>query len=316
MRFILAPLAGFTNAAFRLLCLKGGADCVYTEMVSMAGLAHGSNPTHHLMEVLKEEKNIVCQIFGSKPDEAAFAAKQVSQTGRFSAINLNCGCPMPKVVHEGAGAALINSPELIHDCLAAMKKETSLPVTLKTRPGPKPDNVKMFEILAAAEDAGASEITLHARFTSQAHGGDVHLEKLAELVSRSKIPVVGNGSVIDEASAKAMEETGVSGIMIGRAALNDPFIFARLKGQEAPEFTVEIRKSLYREHIKLLKELHSQIRKSFPDDYIPSLDAYVSGFLRTHLFRYFSGLRGASEIRRQMNDIHSVEEVLNLSERF
>jgi nifR3 family TIM-barrel protein len=316
MKFILAPLAGFTNAAFRTLCLKGGADLVYTEMVSMAGLAHSSNPTRHLMEVLPDEKNTACQIFGSKPHEAAIAAKEVSKTGYFTSINLNCGCPMPKVVREGAGAALIHSPELIHDCLVAMKSVTSLPVTLKTRPGPKPDNIKMFEILSAAEDAGATEITLHARFTSQAHGGEVHLKLLAELVSRAKIPVIGNGSVVDVASAKAMEETGVAGIMIGRAALNDPFIFARLKGAQAPEFTPDVRKKLFHDHIDLLIKLYSQIKNKFPSDYLPTLDSYVSGFLRTHLFRYFSGLRGAAEIRRHMNDIHTVEDVMKISNIF
>jgi nifR3 family TIM-barrel protein len=316
MKFILAPLAGFTNAAFRLLCLKGGADCVYTEMVSMAGLAHGSNPTRHLMEALPGETNTACQIFGSKPHEAAIAAKKATATGYFTSINLNCGCPMPKVVHEGAGASLIKSPELIHDCLAAMKSATNLPITLKTRPGPKPDNVKMFEILSAAETAGASEIALHARFTSQAHGGEVHLDLLADLVSRAKIPVIGNGSVVDEASAKKMAETGVAGIMIGRAALNDPFIFARLKGTDAPEFTPDVRKKLFHEHIELLIKLHTQIRNKFPSDYLPTLDAYISGFLRTHLFRYFSGLRGAAEIRRHMNDIHTVADVMKLSEGF
>jgi tRNA-dihydrouridine synthase B len=174
----------------------------------------------------------------------------------------------------------------------------------------------MFEILSAAETAGASEIALHARFTSQAHGGEVHLDLLAELVSRAKIPVIGNGSVVDEASAKKMTETGVAGIMIGRAALNDPFIFARLKGTEAPEFTPDVRKKLFHEHIELLIKLHTQIRNKFPSDYLPTLDAYISGFLRTHLFRYFSGLRGAAEIRRHMNDIHTVADVMKLSEGF
>ena len=316
MKFFLAPLAGFTNAAFRLLCHEGGADCVYTEMVSMAGLAHGSNPTRHLMEILPGEKNVACQIFGSKPHEAAIAAKEVSETGYFTSIDLNCGCPMPKVVHEGAGAALIHTPEKIHDCLAAMKSATALPVTLKTRPGPKPDNVKMFEILAAAESAGASQITLHARFTSQAHGGTVHLDLLAELVSRSKIPVIGNGSVVDAESAAEMAKTGVAGIMIGRAALNDPFVFARLKGENAPEFTPDARKELFRKHVEYLVSLHKRIAEKVPGDRLPPIDAYVSGFLRTHLFRYFTGLRGATELRRNMNSIHSVEETLKCADAF
>lgn len=311
MKFVSAPLAGFTNAAFRVMCKMGGADLTYTEMVSAAGLAHGSIATRRLMEVLDGESDVVCQLFGSKPDEISVATREISETKRFVGIDLNAGCPMPKVVREGAGAALVKNPQLIYDCLKAMKDATDLPITLKTRPGPKPDQVKMLEILDAAEKAGVFGITLHARFTSQAHGGDVHLDLLSELVSRSKVPITGNGSVVDRESALKMAQTGVKTIMIGRAALNNPLIFNELKNDVQEELTREKRLELFLTHVDLLLKQHEMLVSRYPD-YTTSADDLVSCIFRTHLFRYFSGIRGSSEIRRRMNDIHTVKEVLEL----
>lgn len=283
----------------------------YTEMVSAAGLAHGSSPTRHLLEVLPEEGPVACQLFGSKPDELAFAAREVSSLGRFVELNLNAGCPVPRIVREGSGSALVRKPELVHDLLAAMVAESGIPVTLKTRPGPRPDKVLMMELLDAAETAGAKGITLHARFTSQNHGGDVHLDLLAELVGAAKIPVAGNGGVKDEATAKAMADTGVSSIMVGRAALSDPYIFARLKGLDVQSPPPG---DLFRENACALVMLHEQIAKRFPHDHLPSLDAWVACAARTHLFRYFSGTRGAGELRRRLSSVRTMAEAMSAIE--
>ena len=309
MKFVLAPIAGFTNAAFRLMATRGGADMTYTEMVSAAGLAHGSSPTRHLLEVLPGEGPVACQLFGSKPDELAFAAREVSALGRFVELNLNAGCPVPRIVHEGAGAALVRKPELVHDLLAAMVAESDIPVTLKTRPGPRPDKVLMMELLDAAETAGAKGIALHARFTSQNHGGDVHLDLLAELAGAAKIPVAGNGGVRDEATAKAMADTGVSAIMVGRAALPDPYLFARLKRLDAQ---VPSPGDLFRENAAALVMLHAQIARRFPGDRLPSPDAWVTCAARTHLFRYFSGVKGAGEFRRRLASVRTIGDVESL----
>ena len=294
-RYVLAPIAGFTNAAFRLMATRGGADLTYTEMVSAAGLAHGSSPTRHLLELLPGEGPVACQLFGSKPDELAFAAREVSSLGRFVEINLNAGCPVPRIVREGAGSALVKNPALVHDLLAAMVAETELPVTLKTRPGPRPDRVLMFELLDAAETAGARGLTLHARFTSQNHGGEVHLDLLAELVQRARIPVTGNGGVKDAETAHAMAATGVAAVMIGRAALPAPWIFSELKGLAPDGKTCDppSPQRLFREHLDALVALHAQLALRFPNDHLPSLDTWVTGAARTHLFRYFAGMQGA-----------------------
>ena len=304
---VLAPIAGFTNAAFRLIATRGGADMTYTEMVSAAGLAHGSVPTRYLLEVLPGEGPVICQLFGSNPDEMAFAAREVSGLGRFAEINLNAGCPVPRIMHEGAGAALVKSPERVHDLLAAMVAESSVPVTLKTRPGPRPDRVLMLELLDAAEKAGAKGITLHARFTSQRHSGEAHLDLLAELVRKARIPVTGNGGVKDAATARTMADTGVSAIMVGRAALADPCIFAKLKGGEGNSPPPDV--SLFMTHVNALIALHSQISAHFPNDRILSVDDWVATIARIHLFRYFAGLRGAAELRRRLSTARSMDEV-------
>ena len=307
MKYVLAPIAGFTNAAFRLMASRGGADLTYTEMVSAAGLAHGSSPTRHLLEVLPGEGPVACQLFGTNPDELAYAAREVSATGRFVELNLNAGCPVPRIVREGAGSALVKDPARVHDLLLAMVGATDLPVTLKTRPGPRPDKVLMFELLDAAETAGAKGITLHARFTSQNHGGAVHLELLAELVQRARIPVTGNGGIKDVETARAMAETGVAAIMVGRAALPNPYIFSTLSPQSStPNFQSS---TLFREHLEALKSLHAQIAANFPQDRLPTLDAWVAGAVRTHLFRYFAGRPGVGELRRRLATIRTLREI-------
>ena len=330
--FVLAPLAGFTNAAFRRVCFRRGAALTYTEMVSAAGLAHGSSPTRHLMEILPDEGPVACQIFGSKPDELAFAAREASrlrrtsaggsEIPRFTALDLNAGCPMPKIVKEGAGAALVKNPQLVYDCLKAMKAETDLPVTLKTRPGPRPDTILMKELLDAAQTAGCSGITLHARFTSQLHGGDVHLDLLSELVQVSKIPVTGNGGVYNSDTAKAMAQTGVAAIMIGRAALANPWIFGDLCGASPKEIdeaeSAKRRRALqdevFREHLASALELRAQLERNFPEDHVPSVDDFVAYTLHTHLFRYFNRRQNAAGFRRRLGEARTLAETLALIE--
>ena len=308
VKYSLAPLAGFTDAAFRRLCARHGADLTYTEMVSAAGLAHGSRPTRHLMETLPGEGPVACQLFGSKPDELEYSAREVSALGRFVELNLNAGCPVPKVTREGAGATLVNDPAKVHDLLKAMKRGTDLPVTLKTRPGPRPDKVMLWELLDAAEAAGASGIILHARFTSQNHGGEVHLDLLSELVERAKIPVTGNGGVADAKTARDMAKTGVAGIMVGRAALANPQLFTVLKGGAADCDRMETLK----DHLAAVVELHEALARDFPEDHIPSVDGMCSIQMHTHLFRYFSGRPGAAELRRRLNSIRTLSEILSL----
>ena len=321
MKFVLAPLAGFTDAPFRRLCFENGADLAYTEMVSAAGLAYGSSPTRHLMEVMPGEGPVACQIFGAKESDIACATRLIHKdcfhcststsdfdSPKFTELNLNAGCPMTKVTREGAGAKLVEDPEKIYRLLKAMTENTSLPVTLKTRIGPHPQKTNVFEILDAAEKAGAKGIIVHARYTSQMHGGPVHLDTLAEIVKRSHIPVTGNGSVVDAKTAAAMAATGVDAIMIGRAAMANPAIFNQLKNVGNSSFLIH-NSSFVEPHLEYLLAFREQLEANFPNDHIPSVDGFASVKMHVHLFRYFNGRPGAAALRARLNNVRTLAEI-------
>jgi len=319
-KLVLAPLAGFTNAAFRRVCARRGADLTYTEMVSAAALAHDSRPTRLLLDVLPGEGPVACQLFGAKPEELQFAAAEVDKLGRFVAIDLNAGCPMPNIVHEGAGAALIRDPAKVYDCLRAIRAATSLPVTLKTRPGPRPDRIVLWELLDAAARAGCAGITLHGRFTSQMHGGPVDYDLIAELVARAKIPVTGNGHVYNHETFARMMETGVSAVMLARGALANPWLFTALRGpasdaSDAPDPAVRraAQRAAFEEHLAALLELRALSAAAHPEVRVPDPDGFVSVALHTHLFRYFNGLPGAAALRGRLNTIRTLAETQALA---
>ena len=340
MKYVLAPLAGFTDAPFRRMCHEGGADLAYTEMVSAAGLAHGSSPTRHLLETMPGEGPVACQIFGANESDISYATDFITQTLKHSntqtivELNLNAGCPMAKVTREGAGAKLVEDPAKIHRLLKAMVGNTSLPVTLKTRLGPHPQRTNIFEILDAAEQAGAKGIIVHARYTSQMHGGPTHLDLLKEVVGRASIPVTGNGSVTDAASVAAMAKTGVDAIMIGRAALANPYIFneVKVKGEgeqwnlstfsagrpeqegnilcsPSPSTFTFSQVDAFRQHLAYLLEFRDQLAAHFPHDHIPSADGFASVKMHVHLFRYFNGRPGAAELRKRLNTVRTLAEI-------
>ena len=310
MKFVLAPLAEFTDAPFRRMCFEGGADLTYTEMVSAAGLAHGSSPTRHLMERMAGEGPVALQLFGAKEEELAFACRELKD--EFAEVNLNAGCPMSKVTRSGAGAKLIENPDRIFRLLKAMTESTGLPVTIKTRLGPHPQDTRIFEILDAAEQAGAKGITVHARYTSQMHGGPVQLDVLEEVVKRARIPVTGNGSIVDEKSAADMAKTGVAALMIGRAALAKPWIFGWLKGcgksAETPEETAA-------RHLDYILAFREQLARKYPADHVPGVDGYASVKMHVHLFRYFNGRPGAAALRARLNSVRTLGEIRALLAR-
>ena len=322
MRYVLAPLAGFTDAPFRLMATEGGADLAYTEMVSAAGLAHGSSPTRHLLETMPGEGPVAVQIFGAKETDIAYATRvveeftartlDVGRETRFVELNLNAGCPMTKVTREGAGAKLIEDPEKIGRLLKAMTENTSLPVTLKTRLGPHPQKTNVFEILDAAEQAGAKGLIVHARYTSQMHGGPTHLDTLAEVVRRARIPVTGNGSVVDAKTAAAMAATGVDAVMIGRAALARPWIFGELKADEVKVRGERRSADCFRRHLDYLLRFRDQLAAKYPNDHIPSPDGFASVKMHVHLFRYFGGRPGAAELRKRLNAVRTLEEIRHI----
>jgi tRNA-dihydrouridine synthase B len=321
---ILSPMAGYTDAAMRHICRKHGAALAYTEMTSAAGLLHADRKTWLLLETLPDEGPVVAHLYGREPDQLAEAACRVAQTGRFVAIDLNAGCPVRKVTVGGAGAALIHDPQRIHDILSAMRRVTELPLTLKTRLGPNPDRVMIFDILAAAESAGADAFALHARFTSQGHGGATHLELLAEVKRRARIPVIGNGGIRTASDARRMlSETGVDAVMIARGAIGNPWIFSEISAAlvsnaDLPETVADKTPRRSFDEIQEALESHMDASRTLFEKMNARLgikpaaaqtEEHLVAVFRAHLFRYLRGLKGSSRLRGRLHLLHSLADI-------
>ncbi|MDA8131702.1 MAG: tRNA dihydrouridine synthase DusB [Elusimicrobia bacterium] len=233
----LAPMAGITNAAFRILAAGGGAGLVVTEMVSAESLKYGNKKSFRMLELLPGERPAAIQVFGADPASMAQAAQATERAGA-DMVDVNAGCPVKKVRRSGAGAELMRSPLLLADIVSRMVKSVKVPVTVKFRTGLE-EGANLGPLLArVCEEAGASAITLHGRPASQFHSGPVNLEHMAAAAAAVKIPVFGNGGVDGAAAARAMLEAGCSGVAVGRAAVFNPAVFAEiaagLAGREAP----------------------------------------------------------------------------------
>lgn len=329
----LAPMAGFTDAAMRRTCHQHGAALTFTEMVNARALATASDKTWHLLETLPGEGPVVAHLYGNEPDIMAAAAVAVERTGRFVAIDVNAGCPVRKITAQGCGAALMATPERVAQIVAAMHAATKLPIMVKTRIGLRTGQVLVMEVLRAVEEAGGAALTVHARFASQEHSGDVHLRVLADVKRASHIPIIGNGGIRCGADARRMlAETGVDAIMIGRGAMGNPWIFdavnalleprpvavrgpARDAGTARPQAPrrelTELRQVLAG-HVESSMELQRQIQSHYrPRDRDLSPEAAVALTFRCHLFRYLAGLKGASYLRGHLNDLHTIQDVLH-----
>lgn len=301
---VLAPMAEYTDAAMRTMCRSGGAAWTVTEMVNAIGCARGDPKTMSLLVDLGDGTPAVAQLYGNDPAALADAAAVVEATGRFIGIDLNAGCPVPRIRACGAGSALIESPALIEKLLSAMSAAVKIPVSLKTRLGPDPARDNSLDLLSAAENGGARILYLHARYTSQGHGGSTHWAQVAKVKSKAEIPVVGNGSVMTVGQARRIAvETGVDAIMIGRAAWGNPDVFS---GMEAAP---ERKKANLLRHIELQKKLigrQLQLKASRQSgDYLLALA------FRNHLFRYLSGLRGANAVRARLSSIDGEAAIMD-----
>jgi nifR3 family TIM-barrel protein len=322
----LAPMAGYTNAPMRRISHQHGAVLTYTEMVCDRGLLNTSEKTWHLLETLSDEGPVVAHLYGCEPDRLAEAAAKVEKTGRFVAIDLNAGCPVPKITTCGAGAALIKDPQRIHDILAAMKKALKhIPITIKTRLGPSPDRIAIFDILAAAEAAGASALALHGRFTSQGHGGPVNLPLMAEVKQRAKIPIIGNGGIVSKHCAWTMlHETHVDALMIARAAIGNPWIFEDLRTAlkadveplpshspgSRPQRDLNEMNRVLDDHLSSQQAFLNTLKSKYGtprDD--AAVEENVAAEFRCHLFRYLHGLNGSSHIRGRMHELQTLPAI-------
>ena len=287
---VLAPMAGYTDAAMRTLCLEHGAGAVYTELTSAEGIRRDSEKTFQVLDTAENEHPIAGHIFGCDPRAMVKAAKYVEQTGQFDWIDINCGCPVKKVVSRGAGAALLKELPLMREIIEKVKRGVSLPVSVKTRIGFNRDTADHVEIAKMVEASGADMIAVHARLAKDFHGGDPDWNKLGEIKQTVNIPVIGNGGVNTAEDAQRMVAvSGVDGVMIGRGSIGNPWIFEQIRnGSGMP--SLDEKHAVMAEHLRRLVELNVAKQKSLsrPHKYSPEEAACIQ--FRTHIPYYVKGM--------------------------
>jgi len=303
---ILAPMAGITDLSFRRIAKSFDVDLVTSEMVSSEGLVRNRASTKMLLQSHAEEKPLAIQLFGSDPKVVAEAARIVADEGA-DIIDLNMGCPVPKVVRQGAGAALLRDVETVAMLVDAVRQAVSIPVTVKTRSGWSQSKINVLEVARVAEDAGADAITIHPRTAKQGFSGSAHWPLIARVKQAVNIPVIGNGDVTrPEDVGKMRKLTQCDGVMIGRGAMGNPWIFEQArqltKGQPLYGPTPQERLDVVRRHLELYEEaLHG--RQS------------LSG-VRSRLMWYSKRLRGSARLRASLSDCRHLEDMIKICEDF
>ena len=285
----LAPMAGVADASFRQLCYELGADLTYTEMVSVKALLHNNKKTFKLLDVYDKTPTAV-QLFGHNKEDFV----KVIQSGiidKFDIIDINMGCPAPKIVKNGDGSALLKNIDLAREIISACVSATNKPITVKIRTGFELDNNIAVEFAKMCEQAGASAICVHGRTREQFYSGKVDYQTIKNVKKAVNIPVIGNGDIVDIESYKNMLQTGVDGVMIGRGALGNPEIFAILKRKAHPD-----KLSIIRRHIQLIKEHNA-----------------VTPEMKKHLLWYLNGFKNNKNIKIKIVN-SNIEDAINLIE--
>jgi tRNA-dihydrouridine synthase B len=296
----LAPMAGITDMAYRAICKQFGCGLTYTEMVSAKGLYYKSENTKELMALAPEEQPAAIQIFGSEPDILASIAAEVQAAGA-DIIDINMGCPTPKIVRNGDGCALMQKPELVAEIVKKVTAAVTVPVTIKIRKGWDENSVNAVGIALAAEENGAKAVTVHGRTREQFYTGKADWEIIKKVKQALKIPVIGNGDVVSPETAKEMlEMTGCDAIMIGRGAEGNPWIFKSVIEYLSsgillpdPSHTEKIEMALY--HLKQITLLKGE-------------DVGIKE-MRKHIDWYLKGLPGSSVIKAEVFKLDQVEDV-------
>lgn len=288
----LAPMAGVTDFAFRNIAREFGTGFSYTEMISSKGLIYSAKNDIYekMLYTLPNEKPVAVQLFGDNPDIMALACKH-PLIQKFDCIDINMGCPAPKIVRNGEGSALLKNLKLAGEIAKRCVKESNKPITVKMRIGFEKQSNVSLELGRILEEAGVSAICLHGRTREQFYSGEVNYEPIAKLKSALKIPVIGNGDVVDKPSYNKMLETGCDAVMIGRGALGKPWIFSTL----TKEININ-KKEVIIKHIELLKQ-------KYPEQFIVT-------HMRKHLLWYVKDIAWASQLRLKLCKVESIQQTI------
>ena len=298
----LAPMAGVTDMPFRRLCKEFGAGMIYTEMASSKAVHYGSEKTKGIYEVFEDERPIGIQIFGSDPDVMAETASELSEYADI--IDINMGCPANKIVKNGEGSALMKNLKLAEEIITKVVRASRVPVTVKMRKGWDDTHVNAVELAQIAESSGAKLITVHGRTREDMYSGEADLDIIKKVKDSVRIPVIGNGDITSGEKAKKMfEVTGCDGIMIGRGAQGNPWIFKSIleyleKGIVLPEPGVNDKINMALKHLKLSKE--------YKGEYVAVRE------MRKHIAWYLKGVPGNSQLKETINREDNIEEVEKL----
>ncbi len=300
-KVFLSPMAGVTDLPFRLICKEQDCGMLYTEMINAKALCYDDENTKKMLKMEEEEHPVAVQIFGSDPEYMGRAAQIMNQYSN-EILDINMGCPAPKVVKNGDGSALMKNPKLAEEVLKAVVKNSEKPVTLKIRKGWDDESVNAVEIAKIAESCGISALAIHGRTREQYYSGKADWDIITKIKESISIPVIGNGDVFSVEDAKRMlEQTNCDAIMIGRGAQGNPWIFKRINhyiqtGEILPEPTLEEKLNVAKKHLRLAVEEHGE--------YIAVRE------MRKHIAWYLKGLRNSARVRDEINKIEKYEEVV------
>lgn len=301
--YILAPMAGVSDMPFRVLCKEQGAGLVCMEMVSAKAIKYENKNTESLMEISPLEGPVSLQIFGSDPYVMSEVAKSIEEKP-FDILDINMGCPVPKIVKNGEGSALMKDPKLIHKIVSHVSKGIKKPLTIKIRTGFDENNLNAVEIAKIIEDAGGAAVAIHGRTREQYYSGHANWDLIAQVKDAVSIPVIGNGDVTSPERAHEMyKHTACDGIMIGRACQGNPWIFSSLLDYDKTGNYQAVPTAVQRMEMMLR---HAQMQLDLKGEYIGVRE------MRKHITWYTSGLPNSAKLRGQINAVESLEQLREL----